>query len=98
MVGWGFFWRGGACLSQIELSTSQVFSVCVFQFRKLIPFLFLPLYSQMLCAGGREEEMMEFSVTVGLDSDGHWFIVERLDYNRLFIASAHLSSVKVLLC
>lgn len=35
--------EGGACLSQIELSTSQVFLVCVFQFEKLIPFLLLPM-------------------------------------------------------
>lgn len=31
------------CLSQTELSTSQVFSVYIFQFGKLIPFLLLPV-------------------------------------------------------
>lgn len=77
------------CLSQIELSTSQVFSVCVFQFGKLIPFLLLPVYSRLLCADGREEEMMDFSVTcgagLGLDSDGHWVIVGEPGYcNGMF--------------
>lgn len=88
---------GGTCLSEIELFTSQVFSVCVFQFGKLIPFLLLPVHSWLLCADGRKEEM-ELSITcgpgLGLDSDGHWVIVREPDYsNGLFYDSVHLSPV-----
>lgn len=92
---WGWGDGGGTCLFQIELSTSQVFLVCVFQFRKLIPSFLLPVCSRLLCTDGREKEMMDFSVTsragLGFVSDGCWVIGGELD--RCFIGSVYLSPV-----
>lgn len=64
------------CLSQTELSTSQVFSVYIFQFAKLIPFLLLPaeftILWSVLCEVRTEREIDgELSVIYGISL---WFV------------------------